>query len=45
MLAVVDEAAQTRSITNLTTCLGYAEALPFEQETFDAVISRYSAHH
>lgn len=45
MLTVVAETAQTRGITNLTTCLGYAEALPFEKETFDVVISRYSAHH
>lgn len=45
MLAVVAEAAQTRGITNLTTCLGYAETLPFEDAMFDVVISRYSAHH
>lgn len=45
MLAVVAETAQTRGITNLTTCLGYAEALPFDEGTFDVVISRYSAHH
>ncbi|WP_300003738.1 class I SAM-dependent methyltransferase [uncultured Cedecea sp.] len=45
MLALVAETAQTRGITNLTTSLGYAEALPFDEETFDVVISRYSAHH
>lgn len=45
MLAVVAEAAQTRGITNITTCQGYTEALPFEEAVFDIVISRYSAHH
>lgn len=45
MLKVVADTAQTRGITNLTTCLGYAESLPFDEGTFDVVISRYSAHH
>lgn len=45
MLDVVASAAQTRGITNLSTSQGYAEILPFEEATFDVVISRYSAHH
>lgn len=45
MLDVVNEAALTRNISNLTTQQGYAEALPFDDGAFDVVISRYSAHH
>ncbi len=45
MLAVVNDAAQTRAIANLTTRHGYAETLPFDDQSFDIVISRYSAHH
>ncbi|WP_067708735.1 class I SAM-dependent methyltransferase [Erwinia sp. ErVv1] len=45
MLAVVNEAAKEQGLTNLTTQWGYAEQLPFEDEQFDIVISRYSAHH
>ncbi|OAT19154.1 SAM-dependent methyltransferase [Buttiauxella gaviniae ATCC 51604] len=45
MLAVVNDAAQTRGINNVTTQCGYAEALPFDDCSFDIVISRYSAHH
>lgn len=45
MLSVVRDAAQARGFNNLTTQQGYAEALPFEDRTFDIVISRYSAHH
>lgn len=45
MLAVVSDAAHSRGITNLSTRQGYAEALPFDDESFDIVISRYSAHH
>lgn len=45
MLTVVNDAAQTRGITNISTQQGYAEILPFEDSSFDVVISRYSAHH
>ncbi|EGT4353063.1 SAM-dependent methyltransferase [Cronobacter sakazakii] len=45
MLTVVEEAARERGLTHLSTCQGYAESLPFEAESFDIVISRYSAHH
>ncbi|WP_428943978.1 class I SAM-dependent methyltransferase [Pantoea sp. FN060301] len=45
MLEVVKMEAKARGYTRLTTCQGYAEQLPFEDEQFDIVISRYSAHH
>lgn len=45
MLAVVKEAAEQRGYQHLSTQQGYAEYLPFENESFDIVISRYSAHH
>ncbi|WP_130835812.1 class I SAM-dependent methyltransferase [[Erwinia] mediterraneensis] len=45
MLTVVREAAAARGLTNITTCQGYAEKLPFADASFDVVISRYSAHH
>lgn len=45
MLAVVAEAAKERGYEHLSTVQGYAEYLPFADESFDIVISRYSAHH
>lgn len=45
MLEVVAQAARDRRLTNVTTCQGYAETLPFDAASFDAVITRYSAHH
>lgn len=45
MLEVVAAAAKEKGLSNVTTRQGYAEALPFENESFDVVISRYSAHH
>lgn len=45
MLEVVRKAAQERGYGHLTTQQGYAESLPFADEEFDIVISRYSAHH
>ena len=45
MLAVVKQAASDKGLTNLSTAQGVAESLPFENESFDIVISRYSAHH
>ncbi|SFN39224.1 Methyltransferase domain-containing protein [Izhakiella capsodis] len=45
MLAVVKNTAQERGYNHLTTVQGYAEMLPFEDASFDVVISRYSAHH
>lgn len=45
MLEVVARAAQEKGLHNITTQQGYAEHLPFNDERFDVVISRYSAHH
>lgn len=45
MLEVVTAAAKEKGLDNVATHQGYAEALPFENESFDVVISRYSAHH
>ena len=45
MLAAVEKEAAARGITNLTTRQGAAEALPFEDATFDFAATRYSAHH
>ena len=45
MLDVVAQAADTRQLKNITTRQGYAESLPFADQTFNIVISRYSAHH
>lgn len=45
MLTVVEKNATERGLNNITTCKGTAESLPFADDTFDIVISRYSAHH
>lgn len=45
MLEVVAKAAKDRGLDNIATRQGYAESLPFEDNVFDVVISRYSAHH
>jgi SAM-dependent methyltransferase len=45
MLAVVASAARERGLANLVTRHGVAEALPFDEASFDFVFSRYSAHH
>lgn len=45
MLETVNSAAPERGLDNLQTRQGYAESLPFADESFDIVISRYSAHH
>nr|WP_154325290.1 class I SAM-dependent methyltransferase [Pantoea sp. 201603H] len=45
MLDVVKRTASERGYSHLKTEQGYAESLPFPDETFDIVISRYSAHH
>lgn len=45
MLAVVAEEASRRGLDQLHTCQGPAEALPFEDGSFDLVVSRFSAHH
>lgn len=45
MTEVVASQAKTRGLTNITTQIGTAEKLPFADHQFDAIITRYSAHH
>lgn len=45
MLAAVSAEAGKRGLSNIVTVQGAAEALPFEDASFDVVVSRYSAHH
>ncbi|MGN6548730.1 MAG: class I SAM-dependent methyltransferase [Pararhizobium sp.] len=45
MLSVVAEEARRRGLSNLVTREGVAEKMPFDDASFDVVLSRYSAHH
>ncbi|HXE23519.1 MAG TPA: class I SAM-dependent methyltransferase, partial [Roseiarcus sp.] len=45
MLAAVAETARGKGFANIETVEAPAERLPFADETFDFVASRYSAHH
>ncbi|HGI5910641.1 TPA: class I SAM-dependent methyltransferase [Yersinia enterocolitica] len=45
MLDVVSQAATDKKLTNIEVKQGLAESLPFDDQSFDIVISRYSAHH
>jgi len=45
MLRQVELLAAERGLTNLTTRKGDVEDLPFADDEFDLVVSRYSAHH
>lgn len=45
MLAVVARSAGERGLRNVTTRQGTVESLPFADGSFDAVLSRFSAHH
>jgi ubiquinone/menaquinone biosynthesis C-methylase UbiE len=46
MLGVVAQAAETRGLEQvIDTRVGAAEVLPFEANTFDLIVTRYSAHH
>jgi SAM-dependent methyltransferase len=45
MLDVVARAAGERGLSNVTTRQGAVERLPFDDGSFDAVLSRFSAHH
>ncbi len=45
MLGQVDRLASERGITNVVTRQGDVEDLPFDDSSFDLVVSRYSAHH
>ncbi len=45
MLSVVAQAAAERGLVNIVTQQGLAERLPFQDDSFDYVLSRFSAHH
>ncbi len=45
MLAVVARAAAERGLRNIATTQGVAENLPFAEQSFDYVFSRFSTHH
>jgi ubiquinone/menaquinone biosynthesis C-methylase UbiE len=45
MLMVVAQEARTRRLENIRTCRGAAEGLPFSDQSFEYVCTRYSAHH
>lgn len=45
MLSQVTALCQDRHISNISTRQGDVEALPFDDDSFDAIITRYSAHH
>lgn len=45
MLTQVQHNARERSFNNVRTELGDVAALPFDDQSFDRIISRYSAHH
>lgn len=45
MLAAVTAEAGRRGLSGITTRQGAAETLPFPDDAFDAVATRYSAHH
>ena len=45
MLAAVARTAREKGLSNIETAQAPAEHLPFEDETFDFVASRFSAHH
>jgi ubiquinone/menaquinone biosynthesis C-methylase UbiE len=45
MLDVVAATARERQLLNIGTKQGSVEELPFEDEQFDLLLSRYSAHH
>lgn len=45
MLKIVADAAKQKKLDNIVTVEGIAESLPFPDNHFDVVISRFSAHH
>jgi SAM-dependent methyltransferase len=45
MLGAVAATAQAKGLANIVTQQGTVEALPFPAAAFDAVMSRFSAHH
>lgn len=45
MLDVVAKEAAHRGLTNIEVCQGDVANLPFAEDSFDFVVTRYSAHH
>jgi ubiquinone/menaquinone biosynthesis C-methylase UbiE len=45
MLEETERNAASRGVTNLTTHQGAAENLPFDNESFEIVVCRYTTHH
>ena len=45
MLAAVTAEAARRGLGNIETCEAVAEALPFDDQSFDLALCRFSAHH
>jgi ubiquinone/menaquinone biosynthesis C-methylase UbiE len=45
MLTEVESLAQEKGLHNIETQHGDVEALPYDDATFDAIVTRYSAHH
>lgn len=45
MLEAVKQTASARGLSNIAVRQGAAEALPFEDDSFDFVLCRFSAHH
>jgi ubiquinone/menaquinone biosynthesis C-methylase UbiE len=45
MLDAVRSAALQRGLTNITTACGPAEVLPFDDGSFEFIVSRFSVHH
>ena len=44
-LSIAEQKRQARELTNLRFQLGDAEHLPFEEQEFDIVVSRFALHH
>jgi len=45
MLAVVEREAQARGHSQIAICRGAAERLPFDDASFELIVTRFSAHH
>ncbi len=45
MLTTVASVAKERGLTNVSTVAGSVTSLPFDDASFDLVLTRYSAHH
>ncbi len=45
MVQLVADQAQQKNLHNVTAQVGAAEDLPFGNNSFDCIVSRYSAHH